>query len=115
MTPRAARNAAAFVRPTNARRTPSMPKASRQATVKSRLGLHARPAMQLTALCQRFSGEIHIRKPDGPSANGKNILDIMILAAAFGDALLVEVEDPRAEEALNEVCALIEMEFDPAE
>ncbi len=93
--------------------------ATRQARIKARLGLHARPAMQLSALCQKYDGQIRLRKTDAPAAakpaDAKNILDVMILAAGCGEVLVVEVEGEGADAILEAVCDLLESEFDPVE
>jgi phosphotransferase system HPr (HPr) family protein len=84
-------------------------------TVKHKYGIHARPAAKIVSLCNSFAAEIEIVKEGEPPANGKNILDIMMLGAASGAALELRVKGPDAADAIARLSELLESDFDTNE
>lgn len=78
----------------------------RLVTVENKLGLHARPAAELVKLASKFESEITISK-DEMAVNGKSILGVMTLAAERGCILLVRAEGADAEQAVEELAALL--------
>ena len=73
-------------------------------------GLHARPAAQLVQLASRFSCEVKVGK-DGLDVNAKSIMGVLLLAAEEGSELRIRCEGEDAEEAVNEIAALIARGF----
>ncbi len=71
-------------------------------TVKSKSGLHARPAATLVNLTQQFESNIIIEK-DGRSANAKSIIGILSIGAAMGDIVSVLIDGEDETEAFNEL------------
>lgn len=71
-------------------------------TVKSKSGLHARPAATLVNLTQQFESNITIEK-DGRSANAKSIIGILSIGAAKGDMVSVLIDGEDETEAFNEL------------
>jgi len=71
-------------------------------TVKSKSGLHARPAATLVNLTQQFESNITIEK-DGRSANAKSIIGILSIGAAMGDVVSVLIDGEDETEAFNEL------------
>ncbi|WP_291566385.1 MULTISPECIES: HPr family phosphocarrier protein [unclassified Clostridium] len=71
-------------------------------TVKSKSGLHARPAATLVNLTQQFESNITIEK-DGRSANAKSIIGILSIGAAMGDSVSVLIDGEDETEAFNEL------------
>ncbi len=71
-------------------------------TVKSKSGLHARPAATLVNLTQQFESNITIEK-DGRSANAKSIIGILSIGAAMGDMVSVLIDGEDEAEAFNEL------------
>ena len=90
-----------------------MPCLSRTVTVLNALGLHARPAMQFVDTANRFSSDIRVRKGgDHPEeADGKSVMEMIILAATQGTPLTIEVDGEDAEEALLALVELFETKF----
>ncbi|MCC8166905.1 MAG: HPr family phosphocarrier protein [Planctomycetes bacterium] len=84
-------------------------------TVKHKYGIHARPAAKIVSLCNGFTSDIEIIKDGEPPANGKNILDIMMLAAASGVSLELRADGPDAEEAIEQLSVMMESDFDTNE
>lgn len=84
-------------------------------TVKHKFGIHARPAAKIVSLCNNFDADIEIIKEGEPAANGKNILDIMMLAAACGVNLEIRADGHDAEDAISQLGAMMESDFDTNE
>ncbi len=78
----------------------------RLVVVENKLGLHARPAAELVKLASKFECEITISKDD-MAVNGKSILGVMTLAAERGSMLLVKAEGSDAEQAVEQLAALL--------
>lgn len=88
---------------------------SRSVSIKHKFGIHARPAAKIVSLCNTFQSDIEIIKEGEPPANGKNILDIMMLAAAPGMKLELRARGPDADDAIDKLAALMESDFDTNE
>ena len=84
----------------------------RTITIKHKYGIHARPAAKIVALSNSFASNIEIVKAGEPPANAKNILDIMMLAAAPGVSLELRASGADAQEAMDKLAALLESDFD---
>lgn len=80
----------------------------------NKLGLHARAASKLAAICARFSSKIFVNK-DGKNVDGKSIMALMLLAAPVGTWLDISCEGPDEVEALKAVTDLINNRFDEGE
>jgi phosphocarrier protein len=76
-------------------------------TVRSELGLHARPAARFVVLAGRFDSEITVCKGD-EWVNGCSVLSILSLAAGHGVALTIRASGSDAERAVRELGALVE-------
>lgn len=87
----------------------------RTVTIKHKFGIHARPAAKIVALSNTFDSEIEVIKAGEPPANAKNILDVMMLAAAPGVKLELRVRGHDAHEAVERLAALMESDFDTHE
>ncbi len=79
----------------------------REFTVRSALGLHARPAGRLASLAGHFDSEISLGRGD-EWVSGSSVLSILCLAATQGTALRVRAVGADAEEAVTELGVLIE-------
>jgi phosphotransferase system HPr (HPr) family protein len=79
----------------------------RRVKLTNGFGLHLRAAGLFVRLAQQFQSEVQIHC-DGRVANGKSILDLMTLAAECGALLEIEISGPDAEDAITQLCALIE-------
>lgn len=74
------------------------------------LGLHLRAASRLVRLVQQFQSEVRVCC-GGRAANAKSILDLIMLSAARGTRLEIDVRGPDAEKATEALRALIEEGF----
>lgn len=84
-------------------------------TVKHKFGIHARPAAKIVSLCNTFDSDIEIIKEGEPAANGKNILDIMMLAAACGSDLEIRAEGSDEGAAIEQLASMMESDFETDE
>ncbi len=78
--------------------------------IKNKFGLHARPSASFVQTASRFCSHIKVEK-GGQVADGKSILDLMMLAAAQGTCITVKVNGEDAQEALKALDDLIEGKF----
>ena len=83
----------------------------RRATVKNKLGIHARPAALLVQAAAKFTSEITLEK-DGLAINGKSIMGVMMLAAEVDSVITVRVAGEDACIALDRIVEMIESKFD---
>lgn len=83
----------------------------RTVTIVNKLGLHARAAAKLVTLASKFSSDIKVRK-EKREVSGKSIMGVMMLAAAKGSQITLIAEGADAQQALDELDALIARRFD---
>jgi phosphocarrier protein HPr len=76
-------------------------------TVRSTLGLHARPAGRLASIAGRFESEISLGRGE-EWVSASSVLSILCLAATQGTTLSVRAVGADAEQAILEIGALIE-------
>lgn len=63
----------------------------RKITICNKLGLHARASAKLAKLANSFQSNIYI-KTNNKSANAKNIMELMMLAASIGTEVTISVD-----------------------
>lgn len=78
----------------------------KEVTIKSKQGLHARPAALFVQVANRFDSSITIKK-DKEAVNGKSIMGILILAAEKGTKVTIIAQGDDAEEALEKLVELV--------
>jgi len=90
-----------------------MPTASKDITVLNELGLHARPAMQFVDMANQFKSEIKVFKggEEPAEADGKSVMQMIILAATQGTPLRIEASGEDAEQAVNKLAELFAQKF----
>ena len=90
-----------------------MPTASRDIFVSNELGLHARPAMQFVDVANQFASTVKVLKggEEPAEADGKSVMQMIILAATKGTPLRIEAEGEDAEEAVKKLVELFESKF----
>jgi phosphocarrier protein HPr len=86
----------------------------KQVTIINKLGLHARAAAKFVSCATAFSSSIRVGQ-EGSLVDGKSIMSIMMLAAAKGSTLQLEVEGSDEQLALEALVKLIANRFDEAE
>jgi phosphocarrier protein len=83
--------------------------------ITPKLGLHARPASLFVQTSARFQSDVKVSKVmDGEEVvvNGKSVMGLMMLAAAFGEKIQVSIDGPDEDEALAKIEALFARKFD---
>ena len=90
-----------------------MPTASRDIVVSNTLGLHARPAMQFVDLANQFESRVTVRKggEESAEADGKSVMQMIILAAVEGTPMRIDAEGEDAEDAVKKLAELFETKF----
>jgi phosphocarrier protein HPr len=83
----------------------------RDFVIINKLGIHARPAAMFVKTANRFQADCFVEK-DGERVNGKSIMGLMMLAAGPGSTIVVICEGADANEALDELEALVKRKFD---
>ncbi|HLC25524.1 MAG TPA: HPr family phosphocarrier protein [bacterium] len=85
-----------------------------EATIRNRLGLHARAAAKFVKLATRFRSEITLER-GGQQANGKSIMGILMLAAAEGTTVKITTSGEDEEDAVKALVDLVNGKFDESE
>jgi phosphocarrier protein len=89
--------------------------AERTATIGSRVGLHARPAAIFAEAAGNTGIEVTIAK-EGERADeamdASSILSLMSLGAEYGERVILRAEGPGAEQALDQLAAILETDHD---
>lgn len=83
--------------------------------VKNKLGLHARPASLFVQTASRHRCKVTVVKNHSGEevvVNGKSVMGIMMLAAAFGEEVKVVLDGPDEKEALKRLEDLFARKFD---
>lgn len=90
-----------------------MPTASKEIVVLNKLGLHARPAMQFVDAANQFASRITVRKggEEPGEADGKSVMQMIILAATEGTPLQIEAEGDDAQRAVDKLAELFADRF----
>ena len=83
---------------------------TRSVRVVNALGLHARAAAKLVHLATRFESQIRVGRA-GKIMDGKSIMGILLLAAAWGTRITITSDGPDEEEALAALCQLVNTGF----
>ena len=78
--------------------------------IKNKFGLHARPSASFVQTASRFRSDIKVEK-DGQVADGKSILDLMMLGAAQGTHITIKAQGEDAREALLALGDLVDGRF----
>lgn len=78
--------------------------------IVNKLGLHARPSALLVTTAGKFESEVYFTK-NGLRVNGKSIMGVMMLAAEQGAEIIVEVDGPDEETAVDILIEVIRSGF----
>lgn len=83
---------------------------SREVRITNKRGLHARASAKFVNLASEIDAKIDVEK-DGSKVCGTSIMGLMMLGAAMGDSIVIHVEGPYAEQALEKLVDLVEQRF----
>ena len=84
----------------------------RTVVVASKVGLHARPAAVFVKAAAEQPAKVQIRKGDAAPVDASSILAIMTLGVEHGDEVTLAAEGEGAEESLDALVALLEIDLD---
>ena len=95
------------------------PRCSAKVTVRIRGDLHARPSIRFIELAHQFVSSVHIHATglwvncdrDEAEADGKSLMQMMVLGAGEGTILEITTEGPDAPEALAALVDLVNDNF----
>ena len=90
-----------------------MPTASKDIVIRNKLGLHARPAMQFVDLANQFKSDVKVNSfgEEPGEADGKSVMQMIILAATEGTKMRIDASGEDAEQAVAKLAELFEMKF----
>ncbi len=82
--------------------------------ITNKLGLHARAASVFVKTASAFAAKINVSNPD-KEANGKSIMSMMMLQAAYGSEIDICIEGEDETEAMAAIEALVNDKFGESE
>ncbi|RRD45823.1 HPr family phosphocarrier protein [Tessaracoccus sp. OH4464_COT-324] len=85
---------------------------TRQVTIASAVGLHARPAALFVEQVKATGHAITIGKPGGKTVKASSVLGVLSLGAKHGETVVLAAEDPAAGAALDRLAAFLEIDHD---
>lgn len=83
----------------------------RRITVVNALGLHARAAARFVKVASQFKSHIQVARGHR-TMDGKNILGLLLLAAARGTAIEISADGIDEHDAIAALCGLAERGFE---
>jgi phosphocarrier protein len=83
---------------------------SRIVEVVNKRGLHARASAKFVTMASQFDAAIEVEK-DGNKVCGTSIMGLMMLGAAMGDSITISATGIGAEQAVEQLSALVEAKF----
>lgn len=86
--------------------------AERTVTVRSAVGLHARPAAVFTRAAEDAGIPVRIAKSGAAPQDASSILGVMTLGVKGGDKVTLYADGPRAEQVLDELADLLSQDLD---
>ncbi|MFO1414870.1 MAG: HPr family phosphocarrier protein [Burkholderiales bacterium] len=78
----------------------------REVEIINKLGLHARASAKLTQLASRYQSDVQMSR-NGRKVNAKSIMGVMMLAAGKGTKVVIEIEGPDENDAMEAIVGLI--------
>ena len=78
--------------------------------IANQRGLHARAAAKLAQVASNFEAEINVSRA-GKTVSARSIMGLMMLGAAIGYDVVLEVSGSDAEHAMQAIIELIEGKF----
>ena len=82
--------------------------------ITNKLGLHARASAKLSQTANQFKSDVNLVR-NGYKVNAKSIMGVMMLAAAKGSSIGIEINGSDESEAMLALLALIQDRFGEGE
>ena len=83
---------------------------SRTVEVRNKRGLHARASAKFVTMASQIDAAIKVEK-DGNTVCGTSIMGLMMLGAAQGDRITISATGIGADQAVEQLSALVEAKF----
>ena len=87
----------------------------RRVVIGSKVGLHARPAAMFVQAAAKQPVKVTIAKTGGDPVDARSILSVLALDARGGDEVVLAADGDGAEQALEELAALVARDLDSEE
>lgn len=87
---------------------------SKEVEIVNKLGLHARAAAKFVNCASAFASRVQVER-EGRKINGKSIMGVMMLAAAQGSHIRLEIQGEDEEAACSAIEQLIANRFGEGE
>ncbi len=84
----------------------------RRVAVGSKVGLHARPAAMFVQAAAKQPVKVTIAKVGGDPVDARSILSVLALDARGGDEVVLAADGDGADQALDELAALVSRDLD---
>jgi phosphocarrier protein HPr len=84
----------------------------RRVVVGSKVGLHARPAAMFVQAAAKQPLKVTIAKSGGDPVDARSILSVLALDARGGDEVVLAADGDGADQALDELAALVSRDLD---
>ena len=84
----------------------------RRVVVGSKVGLHARPAAMFVQAAAKQPVKVTIAKVGGDPVDARSILSVLALDARGGEEVVLAADGDGAEQALDELAALVARDLD---
>jgi phosphocarrier protein len=84
----------------------------RRVVVGSKVGLHARPAAMFVQAAAKQPVKVTIAKTGGDPVDARSILSVLALDARGGDEVVLAADGDGADQALDELAALVARDLD---
>ena len=85
-----------------------MTQVSRTVTIVNDRGLHARASAKFVTFVARLPAGLYVEvEKDGQTVTGSSIMGLMMLGAAKGSDITINVEGPDADKALEKLVGLV--------
>ncbi|EKT59623.1 PTS phosphocarrier protein NPr [Providencia burhodogranariea] len=81
-------------------------------TLKNRLGMHARPAILLYELVQKYNSRVILRNNNHIEAEADSVIAMLMLDSEQGSTIDIEVSGPDEVQALSAIISLFDSGFD---
>jgi phosphocarrier protein HPr len=87
----------------------------RRVVIGSKVGLHARPAAMFVQAAAKQPVKVTIAKTGGDPVDARSILSVLALDARGGDEVVLAADGDGADQALDELAALVARDLDSEE
>lgn len=85
---------------------------SRPVRIANPLGLHARAAARFVHAAGAFASQVRVARGERVM-DGKSIMGLLLLAAAWGSEIVISADGPDEIEAVDTLCQLVTRGFEP--